>query len=72
MKDLSKIYLLAFLLFADFVAFAQDGPGNDNGDGDMEDNDPPGAPINTKLFLLVVMGLLLAFYSFKKYRKQIN
>jgi hypothetical protein len=72
MKDLSKIYLLAFLLFADFVAFAQGGPGNDNGDGDLEGGDPPAAPINTKLILLVVLGLILAFYSFKKYRKQIN
>jgi hypothetical protein len=72
MRDLSKIYLLAFLLLADFVAFAQGGPGDDDGDGDLEGGDPPAAPINTKLFLLVVFGLILAFYSYKKYKKQIN
>jgi hypothetical protein len=72
MKDLSKIYLLAFLLFADIVAFAQGGPGDDDGDGDLEGGDPPAAPINTKLTVLLILGLVFAFYSLKKYRKAIN
>ena len=70
MKDLSKIYLLAFLVFADIAAFA--GPGDDDGGGGLGGEDPPPAPINNYLILMIVLGLCLAFYSLRKYRKQIN
>ncbi|WP_412476646.1 hypothetical protein [Flavobacterium sp. TBRC 19031] len=70
MKDFSKIYLLAFLIFADVAAFA--GPGDDTGGGDLGGGDPPPAPINTYLILMIGLGLLLAFYSIRKYKKQIN
>lgn len=70
MKDLSKILLLAFLVFADVAAFA--GPGDDTGGGDLGGGDPPPAPINSYLIWMLGLGLLLAFYSLKKYNKQIN
>ncbi len=70
MKDLSKIYLLAFLVFADITAFA--GPGGDTGDGDLGGGDPPASPINTYLIIMIGFALVLGFYSLRKYRKQIN
>ena len=46
MKKLVKFYLLAFVLFSDFVVFAQ-GPGEDDGGGGLGGEDPvPVAPIN--------------------------
>ena len=70
MKDLSKIYLLAFLVFADITAFA--GPGDDDGGGGLGGEDPPPAPINTYLIFMIGFALVLGFYSLRKYRKQIN
>jgi len=70
MKDLSKIYLLAFLVFADLAAFAS--PGDDTGDGDLGGGDPPATPVNTYLIFVIVFGLVLAFYSLKKNNKQIK
>lgn len=70
MKHLSKIYLLAFLVFADIAAFA--GPGDDTGGGDLGGGDPPAAPVNSYLIVMIGLGLLLGFYSLKKYKKQIN
>ena len=70
MKDLSKILLLAFLVFVDLAAFA--GPGDDDVGGGLGGEDPPPAPINTYLILMIGLGLLLAFYSIRKYKKQIN
>lgn len=63
MKDLTKILLLALLVFVDMAAFA--GPGE-------EPDDPDPLPIDSKLFLLILLGIVLAFYTFKKYRKQTN
>lgn len=67
MKHLSKIYLLVFLVFADIVAFA--GPGDDTGGGDLGGGDPPATPINSYLIIMIVLGMLLGFYSFKKILK---
>lgn len=67
MKDLSKIFLLTFLVFADVAAFA--GPGGDTGGGDLGGGDPPATPINTYLIVMIVLGLLMGFYSFKKTQK---
>lgn len=71
MKDLSKIYLLAFLVFADLAAFAS--PGDDTGDGGLGgDDNTPATPVNTYLIFVIVFGLVLAFYSLKKNNKQIK
>ncbi len=65
--NLFKLYLLTFLLVSDFALFAQ--PGNDNGGGDLEGDDPPAAPINTKLIWLAIIGIMFAIYTFRKNRK---
>lgn len=70
MKDLSKILLLAFLVFVDLAAFA--GPGDDDGGGGLGGEDPPQAPINTNLIFMIGLALIFAFYALRKYSKQIK
>lgn len=67
MKNLLKIYAFAFFFLYDFVAFAQ--PNDEDNNGDLEGND---VPINSKLVVLLLLGLVFAFYSFKKNRKPIT
>jgi hypothetical protein len=44
-------------------------PGDDSDNGNLEDNDAPAAPINGKLIFLAIAGIIFAFYTFRKYRK---
>ncbi|WP_309613843.1 signal peptidase [Flavobacterium sp.] len=67
MKKLLKLYLLSFILLSDFVAFAQ--PGDDQGGGGLEGDDPQPAPINGKMILLAIAGVLFVIYTFKKNRR---
>lgn len=68
MKNLPKFYLLACLLFLDFAVFAQ--PGDEEDGGNLEGGDPlPGAPINSKLIILAILGVTFAFYTYRKYRR---
>lgn len=53
---------------SDFVTFAQ--PGDDDGGGGLEGDDPQPAPINSKLILLAIMGILFVLYTFNNSKKQ--
>jgi len=66
-QNLTKLYFLTFFLLIDFVAFAQ--PGDDDQNGDLEGNDPAPAPINGKLIWLAIVGILFAYYAFRRNRK---
>lgn len=68
MKNLVKYYILTFILLSDFVLFAQE-PGDDDGTGGLEGGDPPPAPINSKLVILAILGLIFVFYTIKNKRK---
>jgi hypothetical protein len=69
MKKLIKFYLLAFVLFSDFVVFAQ-GPGEDDGGGGLGGEDPvPVAPINGQLIVLALVGIAYVVYTFSNYKK---
>lgn len=68
MRKLYKFYLLTFILLSDFVAFAQ--PGDDDGGGGVEGGDPEPAPINSKLLLLAITGVLFVLYTFRKNKKE--
>ena len=70
MKKLYKFYLLSFIVLSDFVAFAQPGDDDGGGGGGLEGGDPEPAPINSKLILLAITGILFAIYTFRKDRKQ--
>ena len=63
----SYSFLVIFFLLVDFVAFAQ--PGDDDGSGGLEGNDPPPAPINGQLIWLGVIAIVFAYYSIRRYRK---
>lgn len=70
MKKLLKFYLLSFILLSDFMIFAQPGDDDGGGGGGLEDVDPQPAPINSKLILLAIIGVLFAIYTFRKNRKE--
>ena len=65
-KFLLTSFLTIFFLSLDFIAFAQ--PGSNNGDGNLEgdDEDPVAAPINGKLIWLMILGVSFALYTYRK------
>ncbi len=63
----SYSFLIIFFLLVDFIAFAQ--PGDGSGDGGIEDNDPPPAPINGQLIWLGILAFVFAYYNIQRYRK---
>jgi len=65
-KNLLKFFLITFFFLSDFVMFAQ---GDDDDGGCLECPDPAPAPINSKLIVLLVVGILFAFYTFRKNKK---
>ena len=65
MKKFLKFYLFAFFLLSNFFVFAQEDE-----DGDLEGGDPQPAPINSKLFILAIIGIAFAIYTYRKNRKQ--
>ena len=69
MKNLLKLYLLSFVLLSDFIIFAQ--PGDDDGGGGLEGEDPQPAPINAKLIFLAITGVLFVIYTLRKSEKQV-
>ena len=64
--NIFKIFLTLFYILSTAVMFGQ-GTGSD--DGDLEGNDPPAAPINSKLILLALVGVIFAIYTFKNQKK---
>ena len=72
MKNILKFYFVTLLLLAsDFAAFAQGGPGDDDGGGGLEGGDPQPAPINSKLILLAITGVLFVIYTFRKNKRTV-
>lgn len=65
---LYNFYIFTFLFLSDFIMFAQ--PGDDDAGGGLEGGDPAPAPINSKLILLVLAGILFAIYTIKRNRKE--
>ncbi|MFN7674567.1 signal peptidase [Flavobacterium sp.] len=69
MRKFYKFYLLSFILLSDFVAFAQ--PGDDDGGGGLEGDDPQPAPINGKLVILAITAILFVLYTYRKNKRAI-
>ena len=69
MKNFLKLYLFSLFFLSNFVIYAQ---GEDDENGNLQGNDAPNAPINSKLIILLIFGILLAFYAFKRNRKAIQ
>jgi len=51
---------------SNFAMFAQ---GDDDDGGCLECPDPAPAPINTKIIILLIAGIIFAFYTFKRNKK---
>jgi hypothetical protein len=64
---LLKLYCTLFCLLSSFLVFAQ--VGDDTPDGDLEGGEPP-MPINGQLIFLAIAGIVFAYYTFRKYKKQ--
>ena len=43
--------------------------GDDDENGDLEGDDPPAAPINSKLIILLIVGLVYVYYTYKNDKK---
>ncbi|WP_284651380.1 signal peptidase [Flavobacterium terrisoli] len=72
MKNNLKFYFVTlFLIASDFVVFAQGGPGDDDGGGGLEGGDPQPAPINSKLILLAITGVLFVIYTYRKNKRTV-
>lgn len=69
MRKFYKFYLLSFILLSDFVAFAQ--PGDDDGGGGLEGGDPAPTPINGKLILLAIMGIIFVLYTYRNKKRTV-
>jgi hypothetical protein len=67
MKNIFKYYILIFVLISDFAMYAQ--PGDNDGGGGLDDNDPPPAPINTKLVILFIIGILFVLYTYRNNKR---
>ena len=68
-NTLSKYSLAVFFFCINFATFAaQPSSGSDT--GNLEDEDAvTAAPIDDYLWVLVVLGILFAIYTFRNYRK---
>jgi hypothetical protein len=62
---LIKLGFLTYLLLTNFILFAKDNGGDILDDGNVENNEPPVAPINNVIIILVIISLAFAFYLYK-------
>lgn len=73
MKKAYKIALLFYFLFLNFVVFAQmgAGPGDEDntGSSNLEGGDLPTSPINSKLWILIILGILYSFFIINRNRQ---
>ena len=69
-KNIVHFYILVTVLFSDYLMFAQE-PGDtaDPAEEPLEGEDAPAAPINGKLILLAITGILFAYYIYKRERR---
>lgn len=61
-------YCTIFFLLTSMLMFAV--PGDENDTGDLEGPEPAAAPINSKLFILIIAGIVYAFFHFSKKENQ--
>ena len=63
-KSLLKFIVYNLFVLSSLSALAQ-FPGSENSSGNLETPDPA-APINDYIILMLVVGVLISFYMFKK------
>lgn len=70
-KQLNKYYIALFCFCANVSLFAQPGSGDGSGGG-LEGGDPPAAPINDSLWVLILVALIFAFIKYNYNLKRGN
>ena len=65
---LLKIYTFGFIVLTNVSIFAQ---GNDDDNGDLEGNDPPAVPINSKIIFLMIAAIVYSFYLYNKRKSKV-
>lgn len=70
-KHFFRLYILGFVLLSDFRMFALDDeePGDTDPGGTLEDEDGPTLPINSKLIYLALIGIVFAFYMYRRHKE---
>lgn len=64
-KNFLKYYIAVVYFCSTVVLFAQTGPGSDgDGSGGLEGTDPA-APIDDYIWVMALVGLLIAFVKFR-------
>jgi hypothetical protein len=70
MKNKSiKFYSTILFFFTNFMLFALPGDGSDT--GDLENTEPTAASIDNQFYVLLIVGILFAVYTFRKSRKTV-
>lgn len=68
-NNINKVFTCIVFLLANVAIFAQPGSGSDL--GNLETPDTTAAPIDNMLFILILVGIGIAFYTFRNNRKTI-
>lgn len=68
-NKLVYLTVLGIVLFNTMTTFAQ-GVGDDDDGGGLEGNDPPVAPIDTKLYVLTFIALVYGYYLLKRNKQK--
>jgi hypothetical protein len=69
-NNIVKYYVVAIYLLSTFVTVAQ--PGTADTGSDLENADPPMAPIDEYLWVLAAIGLVYAFFRVRAFALQVN
>jgi hypothetical protein len=76
MKKTYEIFIVLYFLFLNFITFAQIGAGpgdeDNNGGTALEGGDPPATSINSKLWILILLGIMYSFFLIERNRKRKN
>ncbi len=71
MKNIYKIVIVFYFLFLNLITFAQGGPGDENniGSSNLEGGDTPTSPINSQLWILILIGVMYSFFIINRNRQ---
>lgn len=67
---LVKTYSTVLFFFSSFILFAAPALGDESDTGDLESAEASPAPINGKLFILIIAGIIFAYCTFRDSQKK--
>lgn len=69
-NTLVKTYSTVLFFFTSFMLFAAPALGDESDTGDLESAEASPAPINGKLFILIIAGIIFAYSTFRNSQKK--